>query len=115
MIPQPQMNLRLTTQRAVHTNRANRKSRKQNELETRCLNMKKIIASVGMVALGSAGVHAANYGDLDTDQASKRWSVSAAVRGFYDDNYTTRPSGPQKRDSFGFEVNPSISLNLPGE
>ena len=64
-----------------------------------------------MVAVGTAGLHAANYGDLESDQASKRWSVSAAVRGFYDDNYATRPSGPDKRDSFGFEISPSASLN----
>ena len=87
------------------------KWRIQNELETRYLNMKKIIASVGMVALGSTGLHAANYGDLTPDETSKRWSVSAAVRGFYDDNYATRPSGPDKRDSFGFEISPSASLN----
>jgi hypothetical protein len=77
--------------------------------------MKKIIASAGIVALGASSLHAVNYGDLNADQTSKRWSVSAAVRGFYDDNYTTRPSGPQKRDSFGFEINPSASLNMPME
>lgn len=77
--------------------------------------MKKIIASAGMVAVGVTGLQAVNYGDLTPEQASKRWSVSAAVRGFYDDNYTTRPSGPLKRDSFGFQVSPSASLNLPME
>lgn len=77
--------------------------------------MKKIIASAGLAAVGAAGLHAQNYGDLTPDQASKRWSVSAAVRGFYDDNYTTRPSGSQKRDSFGFEISPSASINMPME
>jgi len=77
--------------------------------------MKKIIASVGMAAVGTAGLQAANYGDLSADQTSKRWSASAAVRGFYDDNYATRPSGPQKRDSFGFEISPQLSFNLPFE
>lgn len=76
--------------------------------------MKKIIASAGMVAIGASSLHAVNYGDMGVDQ-SKRWSVSAAVRGFYDDNYTTRPSGPAKRDSFGFEVSPSASFNVPME
>ena len=52
--------------------------------------MKKIIASAGMVAVGATGLHAANYGDMPREDASKRWSVSAAVRGFYDDNYTNR-------------------------
>jgi hypothetical protein len=74
--------------------------------------MKKIIASVGMVAVGTAGLQAVNYGDLQSDQTSKRWSVSAAVRGFYDDNYATRPS---KEGSAGFEVSPSASFNLPME
>src|SRR6185436_6677528 len=77
--------------------------------------MKKIFASAGLVAVGAAGLHAQNYGDLTPEQASKRWSVSAAVRGFYDDNYTTRPSGPDKRDSFGFEISPSFNLNFPLE
>jgi len=84
--------------------------------------MKKIIASAGMVAVGATGLHAANYGDSSPDEAGKRWSVSAAVRGFYDDNYTTRPSRRDpvtgerlKRDSFGFEVSPSAALNLPME
>ncbi len=90
-------------------------SRASNSLETRSLTMKKIIASAGMVAVGASSLYAVNYGDLSADQTSKRWSVSAAVRGFYDDNYTTRPSGPQKRDSLGFEVSPSASYNMPME
>jgi hypothetical protein len=77
--------------------------------------MKKIIASAGLAAVGAAGLQAQNLGDLTPEQASKRWSVSAAVRGFYDDNYTTRPSGPDKRDSFGFELSPSFNVNLPLE
>jgi hypothetical protein len=85
--------------------------------------MKKIITSAGMVALGASSLHAVNYGDLSTEQTSKRWSVSAAVRGFYDDNYTTRPSDSRdpvsgkklKRDSLGFEVSPSASYNMPME
>ena len=77
--------------------------------------MKKIIASAGLAAVGVAGLQAQNYGDLTPEQAQKRWSVSAAVRGFYDDNYTTRPSGSLKADSFGVEISPSASLNLPME
>ena len=77
--------------------------------------MKKIIASAGLAAVGAAGLQAQNYGDLTPEQAQKRWSVSAAVRGFYDDNYTTRPSGPLKADSLGFEVSPSAHVNLPLE
>ncbi len=49
---------------------------------------------------------------------SKPWSVSAKVRGFYDDNYNTAPSNPtpgypyQKAESWGFSVAPSIGANL---
>jgi len=40
--------------------------------------------------------------------------LSGSLRGFYDDNYNTAPSGtPSKRGSYGFEVSPSISLNVP--
>ncbi len=46
-------------------------------------------------------------------ETAKLWSVSGTLRGFYDDNYNTAPAGPAKRDSFGFEVSPSVSLNVP--
>ena len=74
--------------------------------------MKKIIASASLAALGAASVHAANAPGLTPVETSKPWSVSATLRGFYDDNYATRP-GDVARDSFGFEFSPSVSLNLP--
>ena len=40
------------------------------------------------------------------------WNVAGTLRGFYDDNYDTAPSGA-KIGSFGFEVSPQISLNVP--
>jgi len=47
-------------------------------------------------------------------ETAKLWSVSGTLRGFYDDNYNTAPSGtPARRDSFGFEISPSLSLNVP--
>jgi len=46
-----------------------------------------------------------------SQQATKPWSLSASLRGFYDDNYSTSPKD-LRRDSFGFEVSPSASLNL---
>lgn len=76
--------------------------------------MKKIITSAGLVALGAASVHAQQYDpapQLSSFQTTKPWSVSASLRGFYDDNYATAPSGPNKVDSFGFEVSPSVELN----
>jgi hypothetical protein len=39
------------------------------------------------------------------------WSVSGTLRGFYDDNYATVSSGPN-RGSLGFEVSPQLGLNM---
>jgi len=75
--------------------------------------MKKIIASAGMLAAGVAGLNAQNLSDLSPELASKRWHVSAALRGFYDDNYATRPSGPDKRGSGGVQFTPNASINIP--
>ncbi|MBI3849231.1 MAG: outer membrane beta-barrel protein [Verrucomicrobia bacterium] len=75
--------------------------------------MKKIIASAGLVAFGAAGLQAAYAPGLSTQETSKPWSISATLRGFYDDNYNTAPAGTNKLDSFGFEVMPKLGLNLP--
>jgi hypothetical protein len=76
--------------------------------------MKKIAVSIGLVAVGTASLQAAYTLGSDSMQSSKVWSLSGSLRGFYDDNYNTAPSGtPLKRGSYGFEVSPSISLNLP--
>ena len=45
-------------------------------------------------------------------ETTKLWSLSGTLRSFYDDNYNTT-SGPDKRSSYGFEVSPSFSLNMP--
>ncbi len=78
--------------------------------------MKKIVASVGLVALGASAVQAES---ALTSEPSKPWSVSATLRGFYDDNINSAPNaldlGPYKRDSFGFEVSPSVILSWPME
>lgn len=76
--------------------------------------MKKMITSVGLVAFGAANLQAQQYApapELNSIQTTKPWSVSASLRGFYDDNYTTRPSDSGKKGSFGFEVRPSLGLN----
>lgn len=70
--------------------------------------MKKLFVSLGLAAAGTASLHAA-YAPDSTDN-SKMWSLSATLRGFYDDNYTTTP---QKQGSWGFETSPSFSLNMP--
>jgi hypothetical protein len=74
--------------------------------------MNKIIASVGLVALGAANVQAQNS---LTGPATKWWNVQATVRGFYDDNINTAPSHQAsavvplpKTHSWGFELNPKI-------
>ena len=74
--------------------------------------MKRVIASASLAALGAVGVQAAGYSPgFGSTDLSKPWSVSATLRGFYDDNYNTAPSGSvAKRDSFGFNVRPSASI-----
>ncbi len=80
--------------------------------------MKKIVASVGMVALGASGIQIASAQTslpAPTD-TSKPWNISATLRGFYDDNVGTIPNSQalpagMHRDSYGFEVSPSAALN----
>jgi hypothetical protein len=40
----------------------------------------------------------------------KPWTINGTLRGFYDDNYNTQPSGTNRVGSFGFEVLPSVSI-----
>src|SRR5436190_11367190 len=80
--------------------------------------MNRIIVSAGLMAVGAAGVQAANTADLRPSETSKPWSISASLRAFYDDNWNTAnksvPVGPL--DSFGIEVKPSASIYyLPDE
>ncbi len=70
--------------------------------------MKKLFVSMGLAAAGAASIHAA-YAP-DSSDNSKIWSLSATLRGFYDDNYNTLP---HKQGSYGFEASPSFSLNMP--
>lgn len=67
--------------------------------------MKKLLSSVAVLAAGAALAPSAPAQD-------KPWNVSASLRGFYDDNYTTAPNGPGKLSSFGFEISPSVSYRL---
>lgn len=71
--------------------------------------MKKVFVSMGLVAAGTAGLHAAYAPDAGID-ASKVWNVSATLRGFYDDNYLTSHI---KHGSVGFEVSPTLQANVP--
>ncbi|MFM1941993.1 MAG: hypothetical protein RI897_975, partial [Verrucomicrobiota bacterium] len=52
-------------------------------------------------------------------EQSKPWSVSVAVRGFYDDNMFSAPTDADKvpgragpEESFGVSVNPKVGLNF---
>src|SRR5208282_1646569 len=75
-------------------------------------DMKKFFVSVGLIAAGTASLQAAYAPDWDSTSASM-WSVSGTLRGFYDDNYETASSGPNKQASLGFEVSPQFELNVP--
>jgi len=76
--------------------------------------MRRIIASAGVVALGAAGVQGIDYapGFGSTDM-SQPWSVALTLRGFYDDNYLTRPNN--ELDSWGFAIRPSGTVALSSD
>ena len=76
-----------------------------------CLAMKKILASASLAAVGAFSLNAANISMLSPLETAKPWSISAGLRGFYDDNYAMRPKS-LARESFGFEVSPSAKLNI---
>jgi len=74
--------------------------------------MNKITTTAGLVALAAASVQAQNLTPAaGSQEATKPWSISASLRGFYDDNYGTAPDWAE-RDSWGVEVSPSASLNI---
>jgi len=66
--------------------------------------------SAGLVAVGAAGLQSALADDSTLAAPSKAWTVSATLRGFYDDNYTTTTDS-SKKGSFGIELSPSISTS----
>lgn len=72
--------------------------------------MKKIAASVGLLALGASFTHAADDSFVSGD-AGKFWKLSASLRGFYDDNINTATEGTAKVGSFGFSVSPGVTVN----
>jgi hypothetical protein len=77
--------------------------------------MKRVIASAGIVALGAFGTQSTQAQMVGG--ADKPWSVSATLRGFYDDNYDTQPSSSPngqnlRRGSYGFEIKPAAQVSL---
>ncbi len=75
--------------------------------------MRKFFVCMGVAAAGTASLQAAYTPGLNSMETAKVWSMSGTLRGFYDSNYNTVSSGPNKRNSFGFEFSPSFSLNVP--
>ena len=74
--------------------------------------MNKIAVSVGVVALSASALQSVSAQEtIDIPKPPKPWSISATLRGFYDDNPSTLPDNdPNKHDSFGFEVSPTASF-----
>lgn len=66
------------------------------------------------MAIGATGLKAQYAPGLSRMETTKPWSISASLRGFYDDNYFAQPKGA-KDESFGFEVRPRLAFNLPRE
>ena len=84
--------------------------------------MKRIVASIGAAAIGSTALQQAQAVNLTPQESTKPWSVGVALRGFYDDNYLIAPRGSTDgagnslvKESFGFEVRPTVGLNVPLE
>jgi hypothetical protein len=75
--------------------------------------MNKITMTAGVFAMSAASLQAAATMDVapGSQQATKPWSVSATLRGFYDSNYSTSPKD-FRRDSYGLEISPSASVNI---
>lgn len=74
--------------------------------------MKKIAASIGLVALGTTAIYAVESSALNSMQSTKPWSVAASLRGFYDDNINTLPD---KTESLGYQIEPSFDFGMAGE
>jgi hypothetical protein len=78
--------------------------------------MKNIVASVGIVALGTTALQAAESANLELARPARPFKIAATVRGFYDDNPSTLSSdNAQKEDSFGFELSPTIDYTYVAE
>lgn len=73
--------------------------------------MNRIIASVGLVALGAASVQAQSSMSVPP---AKWWNVQATVRGFYDDNLNNvnNASGIPKDHAWGYELSPKVGVTL---
>lgn len=78
--------------------------------------MNKLFVSAGLAAIGAVSLQASStYApDITAMDASKLWTISGTLRGYYDDNYTTGHSDSTgKRSSWGFELSPQLSIIVP--
>ncbi|MGE4179610.1 MAG: outer membrane beta-barrel protein [Limisphaerales bacterium] len=76
--------------------------------------MKNILTTAGIAAVAVAGFQTQCAAQAVSVDDSKWWHVSAALRGFYDDNYTIAPKN-LARESFGFEIRPGFDVGHQGE
>ncbi len=76
--------------------------------------MKNILTSAGMAAAAVVGFQTTCAAQTITVDDSKWWQVSAALRGFYDDNYVTAPHDLEEK-SYGVEVRPGVVVGHQGE
>ena len=81
--------------------------------------MKRIVASVSLVAIGASGLQAALLPGMTTE-SGKPFTASATLRGFYDDNINTYPNDQAlpagyQRGSTGFDVSPALQFSFPWE
>ncbi len=76
--------------------------------------MKKFIKAAGLMAAGAAISTAAA---LAAESGSRIYTLSAGLRGFYDDNIFTGnnsdPANPREADSVGFEFTPGVRFTVP--
>jgi hypothetical protein len=71
---------------------------------------KRLVVSVGLVAMGISGARATDVPGLDSS-IPKPWSISGTLRGFYDDNFRTQTEG-NKQGAWGYEISPAVGLNF---
>jgi hypothetical protein len=73
--------------------------------------MKTFAASVGLLAVGASVLSAVENSVLNVDQSTKPWSVSAALRGFYDSNIASTPNGTEQ-ESAGFQISQLVRQSI---
>ncbi|HEY0552587.1 MAG TPA: outer membrane beta-barrel protein [Verrucomicrobiae bacterium] len=72
--------------------------------------MKQVLTSASLLALGAGSLFGVDP-EMSRQQSGRLYSLSATVRGFYDDNINTSPNNNQ--ESIGLQVSPSVHFNFP--